>query len=244
MIQSMLDMTSPFFFGTILEIDRDMSRRDSTGGYTRLDWAGSVWVLAWTVGGKCSERFLGQLVGWVIVALMFGGSLGIVNPPRCMGTRFGLWRVLPLVPGFPLLGGWLVIGWVIILVVLVVGWWILMVSLVFPRCWMKCSWFAAGCPTIEVIVIVWPYFSTTWRGWSQIDRRSSTGTSGWISWSWVSTSVWWSWPRGTICSPQWCGTTRTPWNRERTFVWCPTVSMRARPRATWRVLWLWWSFTQ
>ena len=49
-----------------------------------------MWILAWTVGGKCSERFVGRLVGGVIVALMFGGSLGIVNPPRCMGTRFGL----------------------------------------------------------------------------------------------------------------------------------------------------------
>ena len=37
MIQGMLDMTSPFLFGTILEIDGNMSRRDSTGGYTRLD---------------------------------------------------------------------------------------------------------------------------------------------------------------------------------------------------------------
>ena len=41
-----------------------------------------------------------------MVTLMFGGSLGIVNPPRCMGTRFGLRSVLPLVPGFPLVGGW------------------------------------------------------------------------------------------------------------------------------------------
>ena len=229
-------MTSPFLFGTILEIDGNMSRRDSTGGYARL------WVLPWAVGGKCSERFVGRLVGRVIVALMFGGSLGIVNPPRCMGSRFGLWRVLPLVPGFPLVGGWLVIGWVLILVVLVVGWWILMVSLVFPRCWMKCGWFAAGCLTIEVIV--WPYFSSTWRGWSQIDRRSSTGTSWWITRSRMSSSVWWSWSRGTMCSSQWCGTTRTPWNRDWTFVWCPTVPMGARPRATWRVLWLWWNFTQ
>ena len=38
---------------------------------------------------------------------MFGGSLGIVDPPRCMGTRFGLRRVFPLVPGFPLVGGWI-----------------------------------------------------------------------------------------------------------------------------------------
>ena len=49
-----------------------------------------MWVMAWTVGGKCSERFAGRLVGGVIVALMFGGSLGIVNPTRWMGTRFGL----------------------------------------------------------------------------------------------------------------------------------------------------------
>jgi hypothetical protein len=77
--------------------------------------------MAWTVGGKCSERFAGRLVGGVIVALMFGGSLGIVNPTRWMGTRFGLGIVLPLVPGFPLVGGWLVIRWVLILVVLVVG---------------------------------------------------------------------------------------------------------------------------
>jgi hypothetical protein len=34
MIQSMYNMTSPFFFGTILEIDGNMSRRDGTGGYT------------------------------------------------------------------------------------------------------------------------------------------------------------------------------------------------------------------
>jgi hypothetical protein len=33
MIQSMHDMTSPFLFGTILEIDGNMSRRDGTGGY-------------------------------------------------------------------------------------------------------------------------------------------------------------------------------------------------------------------
>jgi hypothetical protein len=34
MIQSMYHMTSPFFFGAILEIDGNMSRRDGTGGYT------------------------------------------------------------------------------------------------------------------------------------------------------------------------------------------------------------------
>jgi len=34
MIQSVLDMTSPFLFGTILEINGNMSRRNSTGGYT------------------------------------------------------------------------------------------------------------------------------------------------------------------------------------------------------------------
>ena len=80
-----------------------------------------MWVLAWTVGGKCSERFAGRLVGRVIVAVMFGGGFGIVNPTRWMGSRLGLRIVLPLVPGFPLVGGWLVIGWVLILVVLVVG---------------------------------------------------------------------------------------------------------------------------
>jgi hypothetical protein len=37
MIQSMLDMTSPFRSRTILKIDRNMSGRDSTGGDTRLD---------------------------------------------------------------------------------------------------------------------------------------------------------------------------------------------------------------
>jgi hypothetical protein len=52
---------------------------------------------------------------------MFGGGFGIVNPTRWMGSRLGLRIVLPLVPGFPLVGGWLVIGWVVILVVLVVG---------------------------------------------------------------------------------------------------------------------------
>jgi hypothetical protein len=34
MMQSVYNMTSPFFFGTILEIDGDMSRRDGTGGDT------------------------------------------------------------------------------------------------------------------------------------------------------------------------------------------------------------------
>ena len=33
-MQSVYNMTSPFFFGTILEIDGDMSRRDGTGGDT------------------------------------------------------------------------------------------------------------------------------------------------------------------------------------------------------------------
>jgi hypothetical protein len=34
MMQGVYNMTSPFFFGTILEIDGDMSRRDGTGGDT------------------------------------------------------------------------------------------------------------------------------------------------------------------------------------------------------------------
>ena len=37
MIQSMLDMTSPFLSRTILKIDGNMSRGDGTGGGTRLD---------------------------------------------------------------------------------------------------------------------------------------------------------------------------------------------------------------
>ena len=80
-----------------------------------------MWRLTWTVRGKCSERFAGRLVGRVIVAVMFGGGFGIVNPTRWMGSRLGLRIVLPLAPGFPLVCGWLVIGWVVILVVLVVG---------------------------------------------------------------------------------------------------------------------------
>ena len=35
-----------------------------------------MWVMAWTVGGKCSERFAGRLVGGVIVALCLEEVLG------------------------------------------------------------------------------------------------------------------------------------------------------------------------
>ena len=150
MIQGKIDVTGPFLSRTVLKIDGNMSWRDGTGGDTRLDWSGTVWRLTWTIGGKCSERFAGRLIGRVIVAVMFGGGFGIVNPTRWMGSRLGLWIVLPLVPGFPLVGGWMVVGWVVILVVLVVGWWILMISLVFPRCWVKCSWF--GCITMKIII--------------------------------------------------------------------------------------------
>jgi hypothetical protein len=38
-----------------------------------------------------------------------------------MGIRLRFGIVLPLVPGFPLFGGWLVKGLVVMLVVLVVG---------------------------------------------------------------------------------------------------------------------------
>ena len=73
------------------------------------------------VGGECSEGFGGRLVGRFIVAMVFGGSFGIVNPTRRMGSILRFWIVLPLVPGFPLVGGWLVKGLVVILVVLILG---------------------------------------------------------------------------------------------------------------------------
>jgi hypothetical protein len=60
------------------------------------------------------------VVGWVIVAMAFGRSVWIVNPTRWVGIRLRFGIVLPLVPGFPLLGGWLVKGLVVLLVVLVV----------------------------------------------------------------------------------------------------------------------------
>ena len=41
---------------------------------------------------------------------MFGGSFWIVNPTRRMGMRLRFGIGLPLVPGFPLFGGWLVKG--------------------------------------------------------------------------------------------------------------------------------------
>ena len=55
------------------------------------------------------------------MAVVFGGSFWIVNPTRRMGSilRFGI--VLPLAPGFPLFGGWLIKGLVVRLVVLIVG---------------------------------------------------------------------------------------------------------------------------
>ena len=49
-----------------------------------------MWILAWTVGGECSEGSVGRPDGGVMVALMFIGSLGVVNPPRSMDTRLGL----------------------------------------------------------------------------------------------------------------------------------------------------------
>ena len=244
MIQSMYHMTSPFFFGAILEIDGNMSRRDGTGGYTWLDWAGSVWIFAWTVGGECSKRSIGRLGGGVMVALVFVGGLGVVDPPWGMGTRFGLWSVLPLVPGFPLVGGRLFIWWVLTLVVLIVGRWNLRVVLIFPWCRMKWGWFSTRYSMVEIIIVVLPYFSSTWRGWSQMDRRSSTGTSWWVPWSGLSSAVCWSWSRWTMCSSQWCGPTRASWNRDWTFVWCPMVTMGARPRATLRMLRWWWNFTR
>ena len=244
MIQSMYHMTSPFFFGAILEIDGNMSRRDGTGGYTWLDWAGSVWIFAWTVGGECSKRSIGRLGGGVMVALVFVGGLGVVDPPWGMGTRFGLWSVLPLAPGFPLVGGRLFIWWVLTLVVLIVGRWNLRVVLIFPWCRMKWGWFSTRYFMVEVIIVVLPYFSSTWRGWSQMDRRSSTGTSWWVPWSGLSSAVCWSWSRWTMCSSQWCGPTRASWNRDWAFVWCPMVTMGARPRATLRMLWWWWNFTR
>jgi hypothetical protein len=54
------------------------------------------------------------------VAVAVGGSLWIVNPTRRRGIRLRFGIVLPLVPGFPLLGGWQVKGLVVLLVVLVV----------------------------------------------------------------------------------------------------------------------------
>ena len=70
---------------------------------------------------KCSEWFGGRLVGRVIMTVVFGGSFGIVNPTRWMGSVLRLWMFLPLVPGFPLVCGWLVRVLVVILVVLIVG---------------------------------------------------------------------------------------------------------------------------
>ena len=242
-MQSVYNMTSPFFFGTILEIDGDMSRRDGTGGDTWLEGAGSVWIFAWTVRGECSKGSIGWL-GWgAMVALMFVGSLGVVDPPWSMGARFGLWSVLPLVPGFPLVGGRLFIWWVLSLVVLIVSRWVLREVLRFPWCRMKWGWFSTGYVMVEVIIVILPYFTSTWRCWSQMDRRSSTGTSGWVPWRGVSSAVW-SWSRWTICSSQRCGPTRASWNRDWTFVWCPMVTMGARPRATLRMLRWWWNFTR
>jgi len=75
-----------------------------------------------SVHRKGSERFVGRLVvGRFIVALMLGGSFWIVNPTRRMGMRLRVGIVLPLVPGFPLFGGWLVKGLVVLMVVLVVS---------------------------------------------------------------------------------------------------------------------------
>ena len=52
---------------------------------------------------------------------MLGGGLWIVNPPRRMDMRLRVGIVLPLVPGFPLFGGWLVKGLIVLVVVLIVG---------------------------------------------------------------------------------------------------------------------------
>ena len=95
------------------------------------------------VGRECSEWFGGRLGGRVIVTVVFGGSFGIVNPTRWVGSILRLWIVLPLVPGFPLVCEGLVKGLVVVLVRIIVGRWILMVALMFPRCRMKGGWSVA-----------------------------------------------------------------------------------------------------
>ena len=45
-----------------------------------------------------------------------------------------------------------------------------------------------------------------------------------------------------MCSSGWCGSTRTAWDRDWTFVRCPTVPVGARARATVSMLWWWWNF--
>ena len=65
------------------------------------------------VGRECSEWFGGRLGGRVIVTVVFGGSFGIVNPTRWVGSILRLWIVLPLVPGFPLVCEGLVKGLVV-----------------------------------------------------------------------------------------------------------------------------------
>ena len=48
------------------------------------------------------------------MALMLGGGFRIVNPPGRMDMRLRVGIVLPLVPGFPLFGGWLVKGLIVL----------------------------------------------------------------------------------------------------------------------------------
>ena len=55
------------------------------------------------------------------MTVVFGRSFGIINPTRWMGSILRFWMFLPLVPGFPLVCGWLVRVLVVILVVLIVS---------------------------------------------------------------------------------------------------------------------------
>ena len=127
-------------------------------GDTRLDWAWSVWMSAWAVGGvvggECSEWFGGRFGGRVIMTLMSGWWSGVINPTRWVGLIRSLGVILPRAPGFPLVRGRLIVGLVVGLGIIIVGRWMLMVLLVFPRCRMKSGWSVTGFISCMIIISI------------------------------------------------------------------------------------------